>query len=99
MENAVGAALVTLAEQEGGELFYWRDRQDEVDYVLRVGQRVIGIEVKSSQRSEKLESLSIFKRRYPKAETVVIGPIEKNQDIRVISLIDFFHDPHKILKL
>ena len=75
-----------------------RDRQDEVDYVLRIGQRAIGIEVKSRQRSEKLESLSIFKRRYPKAETVVIGPIEKIQDIRVISLIDFFDEPCKILR-
>ena len=32
------------------EIFYWRDRDHEIDFVLRQGEKVLGIEVKTSGR-------------------------------------------------
>jgi len=32
------------------EIFYWRDRDHEIDFVLRQGEKVLGIEVKTGAR-------------------------------------------------
>lgn len=97
VENCVGAALTPMLEQAGGELFYWRDRQDEVDYVIRYGQKLIGVEVKSGKASSDLSGLKIFKKRYPEAECVVISTNNKYKDFKQLSLEDFFNDPKKIV--
>jgi hypothetical protein len=44
MENAVGARLFSLLQDLGGRLFYWRERKDEVDYVVELGGRLIAVE-------------------------------------------------------
>ncbi len=90
VENAVGAALVAMAEREGGEVFYWRDRQDEVDYVLRRGEALVGIEVKSGAGRGMPGGLQVLRRRYPQAQAVVIGGDAIPAGVRHISLEDFF---------
>jgi predicted AAA+ superfamily ATPase len=46
-ESAVGAHLANAAATEELELFYWRDRNREVDYVIRSGQHLLALEVKT----------------------------------------------------
>lgn len=89
VENAVGAALLALAEREGSDVFYWRDRQDEVDFVLRRGEELIGIEVKSGKSSSALIGAKQFKRRFPKARVLVIGE-EIGGSFERLSLEEFF---------
>jgi uncharacterized protein len=50
VENAVGAALVNNNPGKTVEIFYWRDRDHEIDFVLRQGEKVLGIEVKTASR-------------------------------------------------
>jgi predicted AAA+ superfamily ATPase len=50
VENAVGAALVNNNPGKTVEIFYWRDRDHEIDFVLRQGEKVLGIEVKTAGR-------------------------------------------------
>lgn len=45
VESAAGAHLANAAACDECELFYWRDRGAEVDFVVRSGRRVIAIEV------------------------------------------------------
>jgi len=45
-ESAIGAHLINSAAGTGVELFYWRERGREVDFVLRSGKTVVVIEVK-----------------------------------------------------
>ena len=40
VESAVGAHLANAARAEGFELFYWRDRNREVDFVVRKNQEL-----------------------------------------------------------
>lgn len=48
VESAVGAHLANRAMTDDYELFYWRnERRQECDYVLRKGQALVAIEVKS----------------------------------------------------
>ena len=47
-ESGIGAYLVSQAFVHRFEVFYWRERTDEVDFVLRKKGSVIAIEVKSN---------------------------------------------------
>jgi len=93
IENAVGAALIVVAERTGAEVFYWRDRQDEVDFVLRQGVRLTAIEVKSGAVPPALPGLRSFQRRYPRASTLVIGGRAQVCSDPSLSLDRFFEDP------
>ena len=64
VESAVGAHLHNTLEVSM-RLAYWRDDPHEVDFVLSQGPRVLGIEVKSSQRVRALPGLAAFERRFP----------------------------------
>lgn len=68
-ELAVGAELVRLP----GELYYWRDADDEVDFIYEEQRRVWAIEVKSGRRKRE-GGLSAFKKVCPKAISVFITP-------------------------
>ncbi len=91
LENAVGRELYALALAVGGELYYWRERNYEVDYVVRYGDRLLAIEVKSGVPGKTLSGLAAFKRRYPKAETVLLSPEADQATVyRYVSLESFF---------
>lgn len=72
VESAVGAYLLGRSKQEGFELMWWRDGNNEVDFVIRKGTEVCGIEVKSGTVSD-LKGLSAFKDRFPRATALVVG--------------------------
>jgi predicted AAA+ superfamily ATPase len=97
VENAIGATLVTLAEQWGGELFYWRDRSEEVDFVFSLGKKVFGVEVKSGTHRADTGGLTSFQRRYPNSNLVLIGGSPSPSPIRHIPLQQFFSHPISLL--
>jgi predicted AAA+ superfamily ATPase len=51
VESAVGAHLANAAAVGECELFYWRERNREVDFVVRAGRTLTAIEVKSGRRA------------------------------------------------
>lgn len=63
-ESMVGAHL---AQRETGTLYYWREGQDEVDYVLVTPQQTFAIEIKSGMRKKFGRGLQKFFQHYPKA--------------------------------
>lgn len=67
-EAAVGAALATRA---GGALYYWRDGNFEVDYILCLDRAVYAIEVKSGRR-RNMNGLARFLKRYPESVPIII---------------------------
>jgi nitrite reductase/ring-hydroxylating ferredoxin subunit len=50
VESAVGAHLANAAASGACEVYYWREHNREVDFVVRAGARLVGIEVKSARR-------------------------------------------------
>ncbi len=73
VESAVGAHL--LNSQEGGErdLYYWRERNEEVDFVLSNGRAALAIEVKSALGAGPGPGLGAFGRAYPRASKILVG--------------------------
>jgi predicted AAA+ superfamily ATPase len=72
VENAVGGHLCNHLNSVEYTLAYWRDRSQEVDFVIFRGKDVWAIEVKSG-RSGKNTGLQLFRQRYPKAKTLIVG--------------------------
>lgn len=52
---------------------YWRDKDNEVDFVVEYKNRIIAIEVKSGKKKSS-KSLSAFKIRFPTAVIIFINP-------------------------
>lgn len=72
VENAVGAHLLNRLPGMEYTIAYWREANDEVDYVVSRGTTTWAIEVKSG-RGGRVSGLAAFRRRYPKAKSLVIG--------------------------
>ena len=51
VESAVGANLVSNADQFRYKVYYWREHDMEVDFILVRGESVVAIEVKSGARA------------------------------------------------
>jgi predicted AAA+ superfamily ATPase len=68
-ELAVGAELLQLP----GELFYWREKSAEVDFVLRYQGRLHALEVKSG-RKKSGKGLEAFMKHFPDASPVIVDP-------------------------
>lgn len=66
-ELVVGAQLVRTDES----LYYWREGSDEVDFVLKKGRKLFGIEVKSGRKKSQ-KGLEKFKEKFPEAKLVMI---------------------------
>jgi len=73
VENAVGAHLLNHLQGVSYEVSYWRERNDEVDYVIRGGRTTWALEVKSSRPKPRPPGISALRRREPKAVPLVVG--------------------------
>lgn len=72
VEAAVGAYLVNASRAAAFDVFYWRDRGREVDYVIRRGDELAAIEVKSGRRPQALPGMKAFGEIFhPKAHLLV----------------------------
>src|SRR5207247_11455289 len=73
VESAVGAHLANAAAAGGCKVFYWRDRNAEVDFVVRAGKSITAIEVKSGRARDGFSGLTAFGAAVPKARKLVVG--------------------------
>ena len=73
VESAVGAHLANAAAAGVCELFYWRERNHEVDFVLRSGKALVAIEVKSGRAPEMLAGLGAFAETFKPRRTLLVG--------------------------
>ena len=59
-ESAVGAHLINAVASGLCEVYYWRERNREVDYVLKKGRMVVALEVKSGRAPLAHSGLAAF---------------------------------------
>lgn len=72
VESAVGCYLLDKADELECDLFYWRENNEEVDFVLRRADKVLAIEVKSGKRQSN-SGLSTFRQMYNPQHSLVVG--------------------------
>ena len=72
VESVVGCFLLDKADELEYQLYYWRDNDEEVDFVIVRGDSLIAIEVKSG-RSQSNSGLGTFREKYHPQYTLVVG--------------------------
>jgi hypothetical protein len=81
VESAVGAHLATAAAVGECELFYWRERNHEVDFVVKRGRRLTAIEVKTGRAPQAHPGVPVFTQSFKVHRTLLVGadgvPIEE----------------------
>jgi predicted AAA+ superfamily ATPase len=73
VESAVGAHLANAAAAGACEVFYWRERNREVDFIVRVGRSVTAIEVKSGRPRESLAGMEAFAADFKPKRQLLVG--------------------------
>lgn len=72
VESAIGAHLINESLGTALQVFYWRKGNDEVDFVLKKGDKIIGIEVKSGA-SDFHKGTATFKGKYHPHKVFLVG--------------------------
>jgi hypothetical protein len=72
VESAIGAFLVSQSQIYDYKVYYWRDRNNEVDYVLSRRGKTIAIEVKSGRRTTNA-GLPLFSKLFNPHRAFVVG--------------------------
>jgi predicted AAA+ superfamily ATPase len=73
VESAVGAHLANAAVVGECELFYWRDHNREVDFVVCRGRELTAIEVKSGRTHEAQPGLAAFAEVFKPRRRLLVG--------------------------
>ena len=73
VESAVGAHLANAAAAGECELYYWRERNQEVDFVVNAGRRVTAIEVKSGRAPQAHPGTAAFSKAFKPHRTLLVG--------------------------
>ena len=73
VESAVGAHLANAAAAGDCEVYYWRERNREVDFVVRSPRTLVAIEVKSGLRRGTLPGLQAFAEAFATTRTLLVG--------------------------
>lgn len=71
-ESGIGAYLVSQAFIRRFEVFYWRERNDEVDFILRKNKSVVAIEIKSNAE-KRTDGLDKFKELVNPTTSFIVG--------------------------
>jgi predicted AAA+ superfamily ATPase len=87
VESAVGAHLANAIVGKNMTLHYWRDRNLEVDFVLKKGEDCVAFEIKSGAKRESLPGMKAFTNKFAPVRTWVVG------DSYGLSFSEFFMTP------
>lgn len=71
-ESAVGAHILNAADEYDYKVYYWRDKNDEVDFIIEHYGQCAAIEVKSGRRTMN-EGLSVFKNKFQPKLSLIVG--------------------------
>ncbi|MDR0422299.1 MAG: ATP-binding protein [Proteiniphilum sp.] len=72
VESSVGAHLLNHSVSERYNIHYWREGNNEVDFILEKGKKIIGLEVKSGVSSDNA-GMGIFNGKFHPDKMLLVG--------------------------
>jgi predicted AAA+ superfamily ATPase len=73
VESSIGAHLLNTSLGTSIAVTYWRERNQEVDFVLQQGKDTVAIEVKSGARREALPGMAAFAGKFQPTRQLLVG--------------------------
>lgn len=90
VETAIGTHLLNTCKTSNINIYYWRERNDELDFVLEKNSKVIGIEVKSGN-TEKTSGIEKFKQQVKPDHVYLISNSGLSwKEFLTINIMDLF---------
>ena len=81
VESAVGAHLVNALRGTNAEVFYWRERNREVDFVVKSGRVTVAFEVKSRSTKQVFPGMDALGKEFKISRKLLVGgggiPVEE----------------------
>lgn len=71
-ESAIGAHLINNAITNNYTVYYWREKNDEVDFILKRKNTLIALEVKTGRRAEN-NGIRVFTQAFKPKKVLLIG--------------------------
>lgn len=71
-ESGIGSYLLNQSFKHRFDVFYWRERDKEVDYILKKGISVVAIEVKSNSEQDTA-GLYTFRQKFSPKTAFIVG--------------------------
>ena len=72
MESSIGSHLINSAMAERYNLYYWREGNHEVDFILEKGNRIVGLGVKSGMKVGNA-GMGIFAAKFHPEKVLLVG--------------------------
>lgn len=72
VESSVGTHLINHSISERYNLYYWREGNHKVDFILEKGDKVIGLEVKSGMKAENAR-MGVFAEKFHPEKVLLVG--------------------------
>ncbi|MEO8231252.1 MAG: ATP-binding protein [Ignavibacteriota bacterium] len=72
VEQAIGASLLNHSRVNNYNLNYWRDGNDEVDFILQKGKQVVALEVKLG-KAKSHKGLINFSKKYKLQKSILVS--------------------------
>lgn len=92
IESTIGAHLLNSIRGTQTELFYWREGDKEVDFVLKRGSSVTAIEVKSGSENFNRSGIDLFVKEFKPSRILLVGdqgiPVENFLKSPITDFID-----------
>lgn len=90
VESAVGAYILNQAFLHRMKVYYWREGDKEVDFVIQKGNHIVALEVKSNSENYS-KGLDFFTQRFHPTAGYIVGqagfPIEEFLSINLTDLL------------
>lgn len=84
VESAVGAYLVNSARVSPLRVYYWQHVNEEVDFIVAKGGKIIALEVKSTRRRAALAGIEAFAKQFKVHKKLLVG----GQGIPLVEFLD-----------
>lgn len=72
VESAIGSHLMNHAQKENLRIFYWRENNLEVDFIIERNNECVAIEVKSG-KANQTAGLKSFQEQFKPKQTLLVG--------------------------
>jgi|JI6StandDraft_1071083.scaffolds.fasta_scaffold83420_1 predicted AAA+ superfamily ATPase len=73
IESAIGAHLINSALSSRIEIFYWKEDNYEVDFVIRKGETILTLMVKPSKKGVRLGGVEAFSKVQGQHHNLIVG--------------------------
>ena len=72
VESAIGSYLLNKADELDYKLYYWRENNNEVDFIIEQNKQYLAIEVKSGKRTTN-NGISLFNAKFHPKHSFIVG--------------------------